>query len=175
MWCFTFIGMISWITGGPFLIITTFKLSALVFGILQAMVFGSLIVAGLVVRIFVESMGPKRLIYLGLAIALFGSILALISTALLPHFLIGLIISLMIFTFGSSLAFTPSHRIAVEACAEPMGARMSVFGTLMTFSGFAGSLLVSLTYTGNLLWFGILLPIITILACLTRWLALRFS
>ena len=116
-------------------------------------------------------MSPDHIISRGLNIALLGGILALFSTLLFPHFLIGLIISLMIFAFGSALAFSPSHRIAIESCTEPMGARMAVFSTLQCISGVIGGILVSLTYTGGLLWFGIILFILASLACLIRWLS----
>lgn len=173
IFCLTFLGMIAWIVAGPFLVIQTFKLSTFVFGIYQALVFGCLILASQVVKYFIDSLGAERLITIGLAIAFLGGVLALILTWLFPSFLLGLIFSLMIFTFGSNLAFSPSHRIAIEACSQPMGARIAVFSTLMGLSGSAGSLLVSSTYNGTLPWFGILLFCIVLLASALRWIEQR--
>jgi len=168
IFCFTFLGMIAWIAAGPFLVIEKFHLSTFSFGIFQAMVFGSLILGSQVVKYMVENVGANKLINFGLAISFIGSALAFISTFFLPHFLLGLIIALMLFAFGSSLAFSPSHRIAIESCTEPMGARMAIFSSLMCLFGFAGGLLVSLTYSGTLNWMANLMLIVTIAACLCR-------
>ncbi len=167
--CSTFLGMIAWIAAGPFLVISQFKFNMLMFGVFQAMVFGNLIIGAQVVKYIIDRIGPERLINIGLMIVLFSGILALILTMLFPQFLFGLVISMIIFTFGSSLAFAPSHRIAIEACKEPMGARMAIFSTLMSAAGVVGGLLVSMTYSGTLLWFGSLLLIVGVLSCLLRW------
>ncbi len=168
MFCLTFLGMIAWIAAGPFLVITKFHFSTLAFGIFQAMIFGSLIIGAQVVNYLVKKIAANRLIDWGLAISLVGAILAFFLTLFFPHILLGLVVGLMIFTFGASLAFSPSHRIAIEACSTvPMGARMAVFSTLMSLFGFIGGLIVSLTYTGTLLWFGVLLLVVISGAYLT--------
>lgn len=164
MFCCTFLGMIAWIAGGPFLVITKFHLSTFVFGLFQAMIFGSLILGAQFVNHRVKAVGAGRLIQWGLRIILFSGVLALVLTWLFPQFLFGLVVSLMIFTFGSSLVDNPAHRIAIEACSVPMGARVAVFSTMMCLSGFIGGLLVGLTYTGTLVWFGILLFLVALVA-----------
>lgn len=170
IFCVTFLGMIAWITAGPFIVITKFKLNTLIFGLLQALVFGGLIVGAQAVKYLVDKIGTGRLITLGLAINLLGSLSAFILTLLFPHFLMGLVIGLVFFSFGSSLAFSSLQRNAIEACTEPMGARIAVLSTLMSLFGAIGSLLVSLIYTGTLLWFGILLLIVSGIACLIKFL-----
>ncbi|TAK74956.1 MAG: Bcr/CflA family efflux MFS transporter [Gammaproteobacteria bacterium] len=169
IFCATFLGAIAWIAAGPFLVITEFKYSTLAFGIFQALIFGNLILGAQVVKHTIDRRGPDRLINIGLIIVLCSGVLALLLTIIFPHFLFGLIISLMMFMFGSSLAFGPATRIAIEACKEPMGARMAIFSTLMGLFGVIGGLLASFTYTGTLLWFGVLLFVISCLACLARW------
>lgn len=169
VFCLTFLGMIAWIAAGPFLVINTFKSSALYFGLLQALIFSCLIIGSQVVKYTIDRLGPLRLINIGLLIVLIGGISALGLTFLFPHFLFGLVLSLMIFTFGSSMAFSPSQRVAIEASPEPMGARMAILSTLMSLFGAIGGILVSFTYTGTLFWFGSLLFIIAVLACLTQW------
>lgn len=168
--CCNFVGIIAWIAAGPFLVIDKFNLSILDFGIFQVMVFGSLIVGAQVVKYAIKTISANSLIKLGLAISLIGSILAVVSAVAFPHFLLGLVITLMIFTFGSSLVFGPAQRIAIESCVEPMGARMAIFSSLMSFFGFVGGLLVSLTYTGTLLWVASLFLIISIAACFLKML-----
>lgn len=162
MVCFTFLGMIAWIAAGPFLVITKFQFSTFAFGLFQVMVFGGLILGAQFVNYRISKIGADRLIQWGLRIVMFGGVLAFCLTLLFPHFIWGLILSLMVFTFGSSLIGTPANRIAVEACTVPMGARMAVFSTMMSLSGFIGGLLVGTTYTGTLVWFGILLLLVAI-------------
>ena len=162
MVCFTFLGMIAWIAAGPFLVITKFQFSTFAFGLFQVMVFGGLILGAQFVNYRISKIGADRLIQQGLRIVMLGGVLAFCLTLLFPHFIWGLILSLMIFTFGSSLIGTPANRIAVEACTVPMGARMAVFSTMMSLSGFIGGLLVGTTYTGTLVWFGILLLLVAI-------------
>src|SRR5579872_2836038 len=88
--CFTFIGMIAWISAGPFLVITTFKFNTLFFGIFQALVFGSLIIGNQCVKYLVEKIDSQKLINIGLMICFVGGILSLILTILFLHWLIGL-------------------------------------------------------------------------------------
>jgi len=168
IFCFSFLGMIAWIAAGPFLVIDRFHQPTYVFGIFQAMVFGGLIIGAQSVKYLIDFLGAKKLIDIGLTISLVGSIVACIIGFIFPQFLLGLIISLMLFTFGSSLAFSPSHRIAIESCSEPMGVRMAVFSSLMSFFGFMGGLLVSMTYNGSLAWMGCLMLIAIILAWICK-------
>jgi len=168
IWCFTFLGMIAWIAGGPFLVISKLHFSTWIFGICQVMIFGSLILGAQFVNRRIKKTGADKLIRLGLIITLLSGILAFSITFFFPHFLFGLIISLMVFTFGAEVTFSPSHRVAIEACHAPMGTRMAIFSTLMSLFGFIGGLLVSVTYTATLLWFGVLLLVLGCIACLIR-------
>lgn len=169
IFCFTFLGMIAWIAAGPFLVIEKFKYSTFIFGICQALVFGSLILGAQVVKYLIHKINIDRLINLGIGLTLTGSVIGFLLSIIYPHFLLGLVLSLMMFTFGSSLSFSPSHRIAIEACPEPMGARMAIFSSLMSVFGVIGGLLVSATYTGSLLWISTLLLIVSLAACLIRF------
>ena len=62
----------------------------------------------------------------------------------------------------SSLAFFPLQRVAIEACTEPMGARMAMLGTLMSLFGVAGSLVLSHLYNNTLFWFAVLLLVLSL-------------
>ena len=162
--------MIAWISAGPFLVMDKFKLNTFIFGIFQALVFGSLIIGSQCVKYLITKMEINNLINLGLIICLSGSIIGFTLSIIYPDFLPGLVLSLMIFTFGSSLAYSPSQRIAIEACKEPMGARMAVLSSMMCSFGVIGGLLVSSTYNGTLLWMTTLLLTVSIIACFLRWL-----
>lgn len=166
IFCCTFISMIAWIAVGPFLVITKFHFSPFIFGCFQVMIFGSLILGTQFVKRYVERVGAKKLIQWGLRMALFSGTLAFSLTWLFPKFLPGLIMSLMLFTFAASLINNPTHRIAIEACTEPMGIRMAVFSSIMSLSGFVGGLLVGLTDNGTLLWLGVFLLVSGLIAAI---------
>lgn len=168
--CLLFLALIAWIAAGPFLVISTFKFSTFYFGFFQILIFGSLIIGAQVVKYYIPTLGINKLVNISLGISLSGSIFALISSFIFPHFLVGIVIALMIFCFGSSLNFSPSQRAAVDACQEPMGARLAVFFTIMSVFGVIGGLLVSSTYNDTLNWFAYLLMIVSLLAILIKWL-----
>jgi len=168
LFCFTFLGLITWIAAGPFLIIQEFKFSTLMFGVFQILVFGTWIVGSQLVKYFMEKVGVQNLVNIGLIILFGGGIFGVILTACLPHFIWGIIIAFMIFAFGSSLTYSTSQRLAIEACTEPMGARLAVLSLLMYLFGVLGTLLVTLTYTGTLFWLAVLLLIVAILASCMR-------
>lgn len=161
IFCVSFLGMIAWIAGGPFLIITQFHFSTWTFAVFQILIFGSLIMGAQFVKYKIKTVSAEKLIRWGLMMVFLSGFLAFCLTLLFPYFVFGLILSLMLFTFGAEVVFAPSHRIAIEACQVPMGTRMAVFSTLMNGFGFLGGLLVSLTYTASLLWFGVLLFVIS--------------
>lgn len=174
VFCLLFLAIMAWLVAGPFLVISTYKFNTFYFGLFQAMIFGSLVLGAQMVKYIIAKLGANKLINLGLGISLVGSIIAFILSLFFTHYLLGLVIALMIFAFGSSLLFSPSQRAAVDASTEPMGARLTVFFTLMNLFGVLGSLLVSLTYNGTLFWFGCLLIIVSVAAVLIRWLEIKY-
>jgi Bcr/CflA subfamily drug resistance transporter len=169
IFCFNFLGIIVWIAAGPFLVIEKFKYSTFIFGIYQALVFGSLILSAQIVKYLIHKVNIDHLINIGIGISLTGSLIAFLLSIIYPHFLLGLILSLMVFTFGSSFSFSPSQRIAIDACPEPMGAKMAISSSLMSIFGVIGGLLVSATYTGTLLWVSTWLLIVSLAAGLIRF------
>lgn len=168
IFCLGFMGIIAWVAGGPFLVIRTFNLSTLYFGIFQFVIFVSMMLGARAVNPLMKKLGIQYLIDCGLFIVILGGAFAFVVTWIFPHFIWGLIIALMLFVFGSGLAFSPSHRLAIEACNEPMGARMAIFSTMLCLAGVSGGLLVSMTYDETLFWFGKLLFLLGILVVVTR-------
>lgn len=170
---FNILAKVAWIVGGPFLIISQFKLNTLYFGLTQILVFGSQIFGAHFVKRVIHRIDINHLINQGLIISLFASLLAVALSVMFPNKLIGLVICLMIFCFGTALS-SPLQRLCIEACPEPMGARMAIYATSISlFCGLA-SFLFSFTYTGNLLWFASLLLILASLASLVRWFSLKY-
>lgn len=171
---FNVLAKVAWIVGGPFLIISQFKLNILYFGLIQVLIFGSQILGAQLVKRIIHRVEVNRLINQGLSISLFASLLAVVLTVIFPNKLIGLVICLMIFCFGTALS-GPLQRLCIEASPEqPMGARMAVYATSISLFCSLASFLFSFTYTGSLLWFASLLFILASLASLARWFSLKY-
>ena len=175
IFCFAFLGLIAWLSSGPFLVEQNYGSQSFYFAIFQILIFGSLILGSLLVKILVTKVGHARLINLGLSSIFLGGCLGFLFPLFYPTFLFGIVISLMILSFGVALSFSAIHRIAIESCTEPMGARMAVFTTLISLSGFLGTLVVSLTYSENLVRFGFLLFVVSFLAIFTRLIVTRIK
>lgn len=170
---FNVLAKVAWIVGGPFLIINHFKLNPLYFGLIQILVFGSQIFGAQLVKRVIHRIEINHLINQGLIISLFGSGLAVALSVMFPNKLIGLVICLMIFCFGTALS-SPLQRLCIEACPEPIGARMAIYATAISLFCSLASFLFSFTYTGNLLWFASLLFIFASLSSLVRWFSLKY-
>jgi Bcr/CflA subfamily drug resistance transporter len=170
---FNVLAKVAWIVGGPFLIISQFKLNTLYFGLIQILIFGSQILGAQIVKRIIHRMEINRLINQGLSISLFASSLAVCLSFIFPDKLIGLVFCLMIFCFGTALS-SPLQRLCIEASPEPMGARMAVYATSISLFCSLASFLFSFTYTGSLLWFASLLFVLASLASLLRWFSLKY-
>ncbi|OIZ99570.1 hypothetical protein BEV13_05520, partial [Rickettsiella grylli] len=160
---------VAWLVSGPFLIVHHFKLNTLFFGLIQLLLLASQLL-GVHFRKRMHHVEINRLINHGLKISLFSSVLAFSLSLVFPHDFIGLIISLMIFSFGTALA-TPLQRLCIEASPEPMDERMAVYFTLISLFCTISSLLFSFTYTGHLFWFTSLMVVLSCFAGLLRWLS----
>lgn len=172
---FSVIGKIAWIVGGSFLIVNQFKLNILFFGLFQIMIFASQILAAQLLKNMIKKTNINHLVNIGVAFTLLGGLLAFCLSYIFPHFILGLILSLMIFCAGTSFTAT-TQRLAIEACPEQtMGERMAVYSTLVSLFCAIASVLVSTTFTTKLTWFGSLLLIVSIFTCLARWISLKIS
>lgn len=145
-----FAGFITWISAGPLLVIQTYKLSPISFGVIQAIVFAAYLLGNYWVKILLEKMSIHRIIWSGLSLTLLGGLLIFIFALVLPDLLIPFIIGMTIFSFGSALCFPPLNRSVVEASDEPMGIRMSMFTVLWTGFAVLGSLIASEFFNGTL-------------------------
>lgn len=170
---FNVLAKVVWIVGGPFLIISQFKLNTLFFGLIQILIFGSQILGAQLVKRIIHRVEVNRLINQGLSISFFASLLAVVLSLIFPNQLIGLILCLMIFCFGTALS-GPLQRLCIEASPEPMGARMAVYATSISLFCSLASFLFSFTYSGSLFWFASLLFIFSSLASLVRWFSLKY-
>lgn len=168
--CLVVSGMISWVAAGPFLVINTFGYSGIMYGIFQVLVFGCYILGMRFVKYLIERISIDRLINTGLFIALLGGLIAILLIFWLPDFLVGFILSMMIYSFGTSLVFAPIQRIIVESCTDqPMGSRMAVFSTTISIFGVLGTYAISALYDGTLMPLAYLIVFIASAACILRW------
>jgi MFS family permease len=171
---FNNLAKVVWIIGGPFLIAIQFKLNILYFGLIQILIFGSQILGAQLVKRIIHRVEINRLINQGLNISFIASLLALALSFIFSNKLIGLILCLIIFCFGTALS-SPLQRLCIETCPEqPIQARMNVYATSISFFCSLGSFLFSFTYTVSLFWFASLLFIFASLARLIRWLSLKY-
>lgn len=169
VFCLMFSGMIIWIAAGPFLVISEFGYHILIFGFFQALIFSCYIFGAHLVNAYTSKMNISTWINTGLWIALSGGVISLLFAILFPHFLLGLIISLMIYSGGSALAFAPLQRIAIEASDQPMGARMAVFSSAMSGAAAFASILVSIFYDNTLLSVAAIICVVMLLAVFIHW------
>jgi Bcr/CflA subfamily drug resistance transporter len=170
---FTFFGMIAWIAAGSFLVITTFHYNSFWLSIFQIIIFSGIIAGSYSVKHLIDRFSADAIINIGITIILCATLLLISSVILFPQTIWGLVVSLMIFSFGSSLLFSPTARIALDASPEPMGAKMAVSLCLGNIFATLASLTASLTYNGTLTWFVIIITVSTVGACLMRWLSIR--
>ena len=157
-------GFITWIVAGPFLVIEYFQYSPISFSIFQGFIFICYICANHLVKYLIDKKPLNKIILNGLSLCLVICTLSFISAILVPKFLFGMIITYMIYAFGSGFVFAPLNRLAIESTNEPMGSRMAVFSTLM--SGFAtlSSVLVTLFFSGTLFSLALILLIVIAIA-----------
>lgn len=163
---FMFCGFIAWIASGPFYVIDQFKYKSIYFGIFQAIIFACYITASNLVRYVIDKWGIQKMITVGLTGSFSASLLSVVLAILFPNFLLGMVLSLMIYSFSSGFAFAALNRMTIEASNEPMGARMAIVSTFS--SGFAtlGTILVNIFYNGALLSLAMILFIGMILSIL---------
>jgi Bcr/CflA subfamily drug resistance transporter len=146
-----FCGFITWIAAGPFLVIDQFHSTPIMFGIFQGLIFLSNIMANQVIKRNIDRFGANKFIQLGLTICFGISTISLGLSILFPNFLLGMILTYIIYSFGSGLTFSPLNRLTIETSDEPMGSRMAVFSMLLSSFATLGSVLVSLFYNNTLL------------------------
>ena len=143
--CLFFSGLIGILSALPFLAITTFHYSPIQYGVSQGFIFGGFILGSLSVKKYLDKLGAQKLISTGLSISFSG---ALLSAMLFHHLtqvynFIAFIAGLTIFAAGGAMASSSLQRSAINAATEPMGARMAIFSSFISWSGVIASLSIS--------------------------------
>ena len=125
-------GFFVWLITSPFLLIKTYHLTEIEFGIAQAIIFTGFILGMQLCKHLINTISVKKVI------SIFITINILSSTALLLINLISkppswlLIILMTSVAFGASGANTPLGRLAFEASKEPSGQKVAMFALVFT-------------------------------------------
>ena len=150
---FLFSAMIAWITAGPFLIMEKFNYSSVVYGILQAVVFGCFIIGSHSTKRLINHFSPDTIAKIGATIAVIGGIVSISLAFLAKDLLIDLIVPMMLVALGSGIGFPVFNRLAIERSNETMGVKIAIFASATGLSALAGSAIVSIFYDGTVLGF----------------------
>lgn len=149
--------MIAWIAAGPFLVIDSFHYSALAFGLLQGLVFGSFILGTQLVSRFIDKLSINKITKISIVLAFTGGLLSFVLSVLTAGYLINAVLPMMIFALGSGIGFPVFNRLAIEGSNESMGIKMALFASFMGISGLLGSIVISSFYTGTVFGFSVIL------------------
>lgn len=149
--------MIAWIAAGPFLVIESFHYSALTFGLLQGLVFGSFILGTQLVSRFIDKLSTNKITEISILLAFMGGLSSLVLSLLIKEYLFCVVIPMMIFALGSGIGFPVFNRLAIEGSKESMGIKMALFASFMGISGLLGSIVISSVYSGTVFGFSAIL------------------
>lgn len=126
--------LIGWIAVSPFLIISDFHYSPMMFGVCQLLVFGNIALGNQVVKWRLQESNTLTFIKLAFNGIIVGAALSVIVTLVFTHQLYGIILGLAIIAFFTGICFPILNRLSVESSSEPMGAKLTMQGIIV--SGF---------------------------------------
>ena len=155
----------AWIFESPFIIIELFNSSTLFYGFAQTMIFSAYLIGALATKWLLDRFTVMQFIRISLMITVIGTILLLI-TALFFKQLAFTIFSMIVISFGTSMLFGPLNRVAIEACAEPMGCRTAIFSMGISLAGVAAGGALSLMNSEELLPLAIFILVCTLIAAI---------
>ncbi|MBS0349570.1 MAG: Bcr/CflA family efflux MFS transporter [Proteobacteria bacterium] len=166
--CLLFASLIVWIVIGPLLVIRDFHLTPVWYGIIQIWLLGSYIMGTWVIRFLIHRQGVEGTLKIALPIVLLGAVISVCCAYIWPNQLFYIVISLMVFQFGSGLSLAPLNRLSIEATEQPMGIRVALFSFLMGWFGVIGSAIASIFYNGTLHSFAWLILVFTLGAIILK-------
>lgn len=152
-----FAAMIAWIAAGPFLVMESFHYSAVAFGLMQALVFGSFILGTRFVGQYIEQIPLRKITKISILLAILGGTSGFILSLIFKEYIILAVFPMMIFAFGAGMGFPVFNRLAIEGSSESMGIKMALFASFMGISGLFGSIIIGSLYTGTVFGFTLIL------------------
>ncbi len=147
----SFMSIMIWIMGIPFVIIEHFKLGVIVVGIVQLSVFMFFIIGARITKFLLDKYDPKDILKLGFVISFLGVNIFLILVLFFPKHLYLPIVGMMLFCFGMSMCIGPSNRLAIAACTEPMSYRTTVFTAISNLVVIIGTIAYTLVNSKTML------------------------
>lgn len=162
---FIFGGFIVWIAAGPLLVIESFHYTPLAFGLIQAVIFAAYIFGNRLIKLLLERVSIKYLIWSGLLCTLCGGVLLLLFAIIFPHYLSPFLLAMSIYSFGSALCFAPLNRSIIESSHEPMGIRVALFTVCWTGFAVLGSLVAGHFYNGTVMSLSCPIAIAIMISC----------
>ena len=166
---FTFAGFISWVAAGPLLVIESLEYNAVAFGWMQAGVFGAYIFGSHLVNFLLKTHDAHRLVALGLSVCLISGISLLLISLLLPNQFYLFLCTIILYSFGSALCFSPLNRLIIESSDQPMGIRVAMFTAALMLCGVLGSGMASIVYNGTLFSLAVIIAVGIVMACLLQY------
>lgn len=158
-----------WMFEAPFIMLETYKLSGLYYGISQTLIFSCFFAGAELTRYILNRHTLKKLLNVALLITILGT-LAFAYVAKFTNSINGATLTLMIISLGASMLFAPLNRIAMEASSAPMGCRFAIYSTLIGLFGALSGWLISLITVHDLASVAVLIVICVALAiiCLLK-------
>lgn len=161
-----FAGFLAWITAGPLLVIVSYQKTAMIFGLIQAVIFIAYILGCHLVKYFLLWFPVRKIIWLGLIVAAVGGIIIFSLAYFYPHALLFFVLAMMIYAFGSAICFSPLNRLIIDASSEPMGVRMAFFIVCLQGSAVLGSGIASIVFDGSIMSLAAIVAFASIIACI---------
>ena len=139
-----------WVAASSLLMIDTFHLSPIGYGVVQCIVFVANIFGNAMVKQWIDIFPLSLIIYTGLILAVAGSILGLLLGIVHPTAWVMFVFCMAVFSFGSGMIYAPLNRSIIEMSDAPMGVRMSVFTALLMISFSSGSVFAGIFFNGSI-------------------------
>ncbi len=164
-----------WVAASSLLMIDTFHLSPVGYGLVQCTVFIANIFGNTMVKKWIDILPLSLIIYTGLILAVFGSVLALVIGLTEANAWLMFVICMAVFSFGSGMIYAPLNRSIIEMSDAPMGVRMSVFTALLMISFSSGSVFAGLFFDGSIFSIGWMLSVLGMISVLMFILFMKIS
>lgn len=141
--CLMFAAMMAWGVAGPFLVVTTLHYSALIFALLQILIFTFFILGSYLVKPLITQYPLPKVAKICITIAGLGGQTGLILETVNPHSLFNIIIPMCFITLGLGIGYSVLNRMAVESSGKSLGIKVALFTFCTGLSAFLITMITS--------------------------------
>lgn len=129
--------LMLWIALSPIMLVESLGLSSLAYGMAQFPVLGGLMLGNVVLIKVIDHLPLGKTVQIGLPMMLFGSLLLLIGTFILPqYFLIFLLLGMTCISFGDGIAFSVLYRFTLMSSEISKGTVAAAVSIILMLSFF---------------------------------------